>query len=293
MRTVGYDVPADWTQYESDAAATATATAAAGDAAEEAVDAAASMKKHASGCSCGHGATHNHTAKQQQQQLSAAAQAVAAAKIGLSPERLQSLQQLLQDIAQQRRVVGYNVPALDQQQLFLEQFAMQQQQQQQSGASTAAAAAAATLVGVPPARSASRLQEDSRLYARKYFKSPCNNPEARQLFKNSKNHPLDRSYYKNPANAPLLVQEMPQQPPQVRSCAGCSMLQPMALHSHVLSFQIQEINKAHTYHSALQELGPQRDSDRLIDSAKSCICAACGHSSITSSTQHTPNAMAK
>jgi hypothetical protein len=222
MRTVGYDVPAvDWTHYESDAAA--TAAAALMQPAEQAEKIAAAAGKAASGgCSCGHAGAHKHAAKQQQQPTAAAA-AVAAATLGLSPERLQSLQQQLQDIAQQRRVVGYNVPALDQQQLFLEKFTAQQKQQQ-SGASSAANAAttaAAAAVSVATADSASRVQQDRQLYDRKYFKSPCNNPEARQLFKNSKNHPLDRSYYKNPANAPVLVQDMPQ-PLQVCCCANSS-----------------------------------------------------------------------
>jgi hypothetical protein len=213
MRTVGYDVPAvDWTQYEvTNAAASAPATS---EPAEQAAESAAAAGKAGSGgCSCGAAGAHKH-ATQQQQPAAAAAAAVAAAKFGLSAERLQSLQQQLQDIAQQRRVVGYNVPALDQQQIFLEQFNAQQKQQQ-PGASSVATAAAAAAVGGVSADSSSRMQQDRQLYDRKYFKSPCNNPEARQLFKNSENHPMDRPYYKNPANAPVLVQDVPQQPLQV------------------------------------------------------------------------------
>jgi hypothetical protein len=212
MRTVGYDVPAvDWMHYEStDAAATVASLV---QPAEQAAESAAAAGNTGSGgCSCGAAGAHKHATNQQQP--SAAAAAVAAANLGLSAERLQSLQQQLQDIAQQRRVVGYNVPALDQQQIFLEQFTAQQNQQQ-PGTSSVATAAAAAAVGAVSADSSSRMQQDRQLYDRKYFKSPCNNPEAWQLFKNSNNHPMDRPYYKNPANAPVLVQDVPQQPLQV------------------------------------------------------------------------------
>jgi hypothetical protein len=219
MRTVGYDVPAvDWMHYDSP---TAAAAAVAVDQPGQPVGESAASKAGSGGCSCGHAGAHRHTNQQQQPSAAAAAaaQADAAARLGLSADRLQSLQQQLQEIAQQRRVTGYNVPAFEQQQELFKQFGARQQPQQ-PGRAVAVAAAAATAVmatvGVVRADSESSVQRDDLMHARRYFKNPCNNPDARQQFKNTNNHPLHRSYYKNPANAPVHLQDAPVQSQQVR-----------------------------------------------------------------------------
>jgi hypothetical protein len=222
MRTVGYDVPAvDWMQYEAPAAAAAAAADVDQPAQSFMETISAGSKTGAGGCSCGHHGAHKHTEQQQPSaSAAAAAHAEAAARLGLSAERLQSLQQQLQEIAQHRRVTGYDVPALDQQQESLKQFEARQQQSGSPAAAAAAAAAAAT-VGVIKPDSVSSVQQDDLLQARRYFKNPCNNADARQQFKNTNNHPLHRVYYKNPANAPVQLQDTPMHPQQVRVTVTC------------------------------------------------------------------------
>lgn len=116
-------------------------------------------------------------------------------------DRLQLLQEQLQEIIRQTRVTGYDVPAVDAD--SMDEFG--------TLAPLGATSAGAADSGV--VRDLDKLEQ-----ARQYFKNPCNSPAAQQDHKNSFNHDAHRMYYKNPANVPVVLH---QQPSQVRQELLC------------------------------------------------------------------------